>query len=753
MIGKDNCTVEVGNLRRQAEKIAREKAAQSPENIEALSTDEIRQILHELRVHQIELEMQNEELRLAQVELDAARARYFNLYDLAPVSYCTLSEKGLILEGNLTAANLLGVVRSALIKQPITRFICKEDQDFYYLHRKQLFETRETQTCELRMMKQDGTTFWAHLEATAAQNADSVTVCRVMISDISKRKRIEALLLESEKRFSTLAALAPVGIYLCNSKGYCQYVNPRWCEMTGLSLEEALGNGWAKGLHPDDRESVFSNWRQMVASESQWGFEYRFQTPAGKVTWVHGLAAPQRDALGNIVAYVGICTDITERKQADALLEESEARYRQLFEKAPAGIYEVDLTTGRMLSVNDSMCEYTGYTKDELLTMNTLDLLTEESQKIFIERMAGYAAGKPVTANLEFKARSKSGREFWISINPKYFYKEGIPVRASVVAQDITERKQAEEKLRRYEHIVSNTQDTLLLLDKNFTYLSANTAFLRELGKTSDEVIGRTQSDVFGEAFFNTVIRPRAERCLAGENIRYQEWVEYPAAGRKYMDIAYSPYFGPDGEINGFVTTARDITEQENLKAQLIQAQKMESVGRLAGGVAHDFNNMLNVIIGFAEIAMEKVAPEDSLQADLAEIVSAGRRSVEITRQLLTFARKQAISPERIDLNETLESMLKMLRRLIGENIDLVFSPGSDLWPVLLDPSQVDQLLANLSVNARDAIADVGKIAIETKNVNIDKAFCADHCGNCTRQLRAAGCKRYRLRHGPGNRG
>ena len=132
-------------------------------------------MLHELRVHQIELEMQNEELRRTQAELDAARARYFDLYDLAPVGYCTLTEKGLILEANLTAATLLGVARGALVKQPITRFILKEDQDIYYLHRKQLFETGEPQACELRMLKKDGTTFWAHLPATAAQDADGAT--------------------------------------------------------------------------------------------------------------------------------------------------------------------------------------------------------------------------------------------------------------------------------------------------------------------------------------------------------------------------------------------------------------------------------------------------------------------------------------------------------------------------------------------------------------------------------------------------
>jgi signal transduction histidine kinase/CheY-like chemotaxis protein len=180
----------------------------------------------------------------------------------------------------------------------------------------------------------------------------------------------------------------------------------------------------------------------------------------------------------------------------------------------------------------------------------------------------------------------------------------------------------------------------------------------------------------------------------------------------------------------------RDITEQkqaeaerEKLQAQLTQAQKMESVGRLAGGVAHDFNNMLSVILGHAEIALEKKNPGDPLHEDLTEIIVAAQRSANLTRQLLTFARKQAIAPKIIDLNETVDGMLKMLRRLIGEDIDLLWKPGRNLGPVKVDPSQIDQLLANLCVNARDAIKDIGKITIETGAVTFDEAYCADHPG------------------------
>lgn len=214
-----------------------------------------------------------------------------------------------------------------------------------------------------------------------------------------------------------------------------------------------------------------------------------------------------------------------------------------------------------------------------------------------------------------------------------------------------------------------------------------------------------------------------------------------------YLAVALEPGIGEDEEEQGLFTemaddiayalsfrkseTARKVSEQKSrsLEDQLLQAQKLESVGRLAGGVAHDYNNMLSVIIGYTELAMEKVPSHDPLHADLGEILRAARRSVEITRQLLAFARKQTISPRPMDLNETVEGMLRMLRRLIGEDIDLSWQPGAGLWPVKMDPVQIDQILVNLCVNARDAISGVGKITIETENMVFDEAYCADHAG------------------------
>jgi PAS domain S-box-containing protein len=204
----------------------------------------------------------------------------------------------------------------------------------------------------------------------------------------------------------------------------------------------------------------------------------------------------------------------------------------------------------------------------------------------------------------------------------------------------------------------------------------------------------------------------------------------------RYLESNGSPMIDADGELAGYLGADRDITdrikaeeEKEKLLLQLYQSQKMESIGRLAGGVAHDFNNMLSAILGHAELAMMKIPPSDQLCGDLKAIQAAAQRSAGLTRQLLAFARKQTVAPKVLDLNDTMAGMLKMLMRLIGEDIDLVWMPGTGLWPVRVDPSQLDQIMVNLCVNARDAINGVGKITLESENTSFDQEYCSVHPG------------------------
>jgi PAS domain S-box-containing protein len=337
-------------IRRQAEGIVRGEESQYSEDIEnigALSLEETRQMLHELRVHQIELQIQNEELCIANTELDAVRARYFDLYDLAPIGYCTLSEKGLILEANLTAVTLLLSTRLALINRPIAWFIIKEDQTPYYFYRKQLFETGEPQACELRMVRKDGTLFWARLEGTVAKDADGASVIRNVISDITTRKQDENALRESRDRFREVLENSLDSSYKRNLKtNDYDYLSPVFARISGYTPDEmkTLPIETVKGLiHPEDLaevESVIA--RSMTgATGTAYQVEYRFKHKCGLYRWFHDQFTLLRDEGGQPLALIGSARDITARKLAEKALHKSEASLRSLLAEKEILLKEV----------------------------------------------------------------------------------------------------------------------------------------------------------------------------------------------------------------------------------------------------------------------------------------------------------------------------------------------------------------------------------------------------------------------------
>ncbi len=256
----------------------------------------------------------------------------------------------------------------------------------------------------------------------------------------------------------------------------------------------------------------------------------------------------------------------------------------------------------------------------------------------------------------------------------------------------------------------------------DYRFLAVNPAFERLTGLTADRIVGRTVLQVLPRTELRW-IETYGRVALTGEPAFLQE---YSAGLNKYFEVKAFRY-----AHNQFVTIFTDITkakqaekERADFENMLQQSQKMESVGRLAGGVAHDFNNMLSVILGHSNLMLEGMASDHPCHNGLDEIRKAAERSAALTRQLLAFARKQTIEPRLLNLNETVAGMLTMLQRLLGEQINLLWQPSEKLWNLNMDPSQIDQILANLCVNARDAIADVGQITIETQNIVIDNGYC-----------------------------
>ncbi|MFA6291080.1 MAG: PAS domain S-box protein [Victivallales bacterium] len=392
MTGKKGIPGEVSELRKRAEM----KARQSPENLNAMTPEETQCLIHELRVHQIELEMQNEELRRVQTELDTARERYFDLYELAPVGYCTISEQGLILEANLTAATLLGVPRGALVKQLLTRFILKEDQDIHYLHRKQLFEDGEPQTWDLRMLKNDGTIFWGHLVAAAAQATYGSPVCLIAISDITKRKQVEEALRNSEARIHTLIQTIPDliwlkdtdGLYLTCNTMFERFFGAREADIVGKTDYDFVGRELADHFREHDLNAMTEG---KPTSKEEW---ITFADDGHRV-FLDTIKTPTYDSGGTLIGVLGIGRDITKRKKDEEEKAILELQLRESQKMDAVG----QLAAGIAHDFNNILSVVTGYS--HMLLENTGVKAPERAQIEEISR-AGERASSLTSQLLVF---------------------------------------------------------------------------------------------------------------------------------------------------------------------------------------------------------------------------------------------------------------------------------------------------------------------------------------------------------------
>ncbi len=418
---------------------------------------------------------------------------------------------------------------------------------------------------------------------------------------------------------------------------------------------------------------------------------------------------------------------LQEKEKTRDALQDSEKRYRRLFESAKDGILILDADTGKVVDVNPFLLQLLCYSYDAICGQHIWEL------GVFKDIAASKDAFKTLQDNeyiryddlpLETLDRRPIAVEF---VSNVYLVDHRKVIQCNI--RDITDRKRADAERKRLMAAIEQAGEAIAMTDAQGIIQFVNPAFERTTGYTREEAVGQNprflksgeQDELFYRNLWDTI---SGGRTWAGSMVNKRK------DGTLYTEEAtISPVLDTSGRIVNYVAVKRDVTEHLRLAAQFQQAQKMESVGLLAGGVAHDFNNMLSLILGYTELALNKVDPAQPVHDDLEEILKAAKRSTEITRQLLAFARKQTIVPVVLDLNQTVEGMLKMLRRIIGEDIDLVWLPEVGLCPVKMDPVQVSQILANLCVNARDAIADVGKVTIETGNAVFDETYCAQHAG------------------------
>ncbi|MCE9614914.1 MAG: PAS domain S-box protein [Lentisphaerae bacterium] len=417
----------------------------------------------------------------------------------------------------------------------------------------------------------------------------------------------------------------------------------------------------------------------------------------------------------------------TTRTERDMALLESEGVFRALIEAAPEGI--MVQREGRFVYVNPALCTLLGATaSDELLGKDFASLLAPECLALVNQRIRQQCeTGQPAPLVDMVYLRLDGSR---IDVETT-----AVPIRYQdrpahlVFIRDVSARKQAEAEQRRLMAAAEQSGESIVITDAAGLIQYVNPAFVLASGYSRTEAIGQNPR-LLKSGQQDAALYTALWTTITSGNTWLGRMVNKRKDGSLYTEEAtISPVRNEEGRIVNFVAIKRDITGHLHLEAQFHQAQRMESVGRLAGGVAHDFNNLLMGIMGCAELCRDEVGKDHRISAWIDEIISSAERSAAITRQLLAFARKQVIVPVVLDFNQAVAGMLKLLRRLLGEDIELVWSPTTGAHTVMMDPSQIDQILANLTVNARDAINGVGNLTIATRDVSIGETFCASHAG------------------------
>jgi two-component system, cell cycle sensor histidine kinase and response regulator CckA len=566
-----------------------------------------------------------------------------------------------------------------------------------------------------------------------------------IVDDITERKEAERQIQKSEEKYRTLVENLNVGVYRNTGGPHGQFLeaNPALIKMFGYESFEEIIKLPISGfyLNPEERKFYMEEIQQSGSMKDK---ELAMKKKDGSPIWVSISAKAQYNENGEIKWMDGVLEDITEQKKAEEMLSRQITLFRNLFESSPEAIAVLD-QEDRILEMNRAFESLFGYTQTEATGHRINDLLAPGPYLKDAQDTTQAVIRNGQIIQKEGIRCTKDGRPVHVSLIGYPIVLNGLQIGAFAIYRDITVQKQAQEELleseERFRLAFLTSPDAININQLNDgMYVDINEGFTVLTGFTRGNVIGKTSIEI--NIWHDPDDRKKLLRGLRDngyyENLEAQFRRKDGSIGTGLMSARIINLKG----IPHILSITRDITElkraeeeKDKLEAQLIQAQKMESIGRLAGGVAHDYNNMLSAILGHVEMAKEKCPPSEPIYNDLEVIEKAAKRSATLTRQLLAFARRQTVTLKILDLNDVVAGMLKMLQRLIGEDIDFAWMPGAGLWQVKIDPSQIDQILANLCVNARDAIDSIGKITIETENIVLDESYCAIHPGTLCGQF------------------
>ena len=535
---------------------------------------------------------------------------------------------------------------------------------------------------------------------------------------VTELSMLNKTLAESESKYRTLVDNLPQKIFLKDKYQFYVSCNRNFAQDVGVKADEVKNKTDFDFFPQNLAEKYRNDDRRIINTEATEEIEESYILNGTEII-IQTVKTPIRDESGNVSGVLGIFWDITERKRAEEELHLAKFS----LENASVGMYWID-STGHIQYVNEWACSMLGYDRDELLALSLREIdseFTDERYARFWREMTG---GEPF--QFESIQRRKDGSEFPVEIFGRLSEYKGNRLNFSFVS-DISDRKQAEREMLEskelHQSIIQTAMDGFWLLDLQGRLLEVNEAYCRMSGYSEEELLKKSVKDLDAQES-KYEIASRLKHAAQKTEERFE--TRHRSKDGNLFDLEINAQYRSE-EGGRLVCFLRDVTDRKKLEAQLVQAHKMEAIGTLAGGISHDFNNLLQAINGYTQIVLLKTKEDDPDYANLQAIQAAGERAAELVKQLLLFSRKAESERRPINLNFEMERARGMLERTIPKMIDIRLSTGGRLWSVNADPVQMEQIILNLGKNAADAMPDGGTLTIETENITLDEEYATKH--------------------------